>query len=128
MTMEFRSTVGLRSVPAGIACRERPGPCFPRAGTTANMKRFAPMPRFHLNLFNDIDTYDDDGALFPDLAAAKSAATKGVRALIAELVVKGRPIHLHHRVEVTDETGRVLAVIPFRELITVIDQELDDDR
>lgn len=79
------------------------------------------MPRYHLNLFNDIDVADEDGAEFPSLAAAKAKAIEGARELIAEHVRIGRPVNLSHRVEVADDDGRVLAVIPFRELFTVID-------
>lgn len=77
------------------------------------------MPRFHLNLFNDIDASDEEGAMYPDLSAAKSAAINGARALMAEHILAGRPIDLEHRVEISDEAGRVLALIPFRELITI---------
>jgi hypothetical protein len=79
------------------------------------------MARFFLNLFNDQDVPDDEGADLPDLAAAKKRAIEGARALIAEHVMDGRPIDLSHRIEVADETGRVLAAIPFREVITIND-------
>jgi hypothetical protein len=38
---------------------------------------------------------------------------------MAEHVTTGRPINLSHRIEIADETGKVLATIPFRELVTV---------
>ena len=79
------------------------------------------MPLFLLNLFNDVDTCDEEGRHYSDLAEAKEAAISGARALMADHIQHGRPIHLHHRIEVTDEAGKVLAVIPFRELITILD-------
>ena len=77
------------------------------------------MPRYHLNLFNDADVMDEEGAEFPDLAAAKAEAIRGARALMADHVVQGRAITLS--IEVADESGKVLAVIPFRELVRIQD-------
>lgn len=77
------------------------------------------MPRYFLNLFNDVETYDEDGRDYVDLAAAKEVAIAGALELMAAHVRQMKPIHLSHRIEVADGEGRVLAVIPFRELITV---------
>lgn len=78
------------------------------------------MPRFYLNLFNDAEVFDPEGSEYPDLAAAKRAAIAGAREMMAHHVADGRPVHLHHRIEIADERGKVLAVIPFRELITIV--------
>ena len=77
--------------------------------------------RFHLNIYNDVDTKDLDGLELPDLAAAKDVAIDGARSMMAEHVRRGRPISLHHRIEITDQAGKVLATLPFRELITIND-------
>lgn len=77
------------------------------------------MPHYHLNLFNDVDAIDEEGSAFADLAAAKEAAIRSIRALMSEHVMLGRPVDLSHRIEVTDADGKVLAVVPFRELITI---------
>ena len=37
----------------------------------------------------------------------------------ADDLVAGRPIKLFHRVEIANADGKVLAVIPFRELVTI---------
>jgi len=79
------------------------------------------MPRLHLNIYNDSIAIDEDGAEYKDLAAAKRAAIDGARALMAEHVLHGRPITLSHRIEIADETGKPLATLPFREMITIID-------
>lgn len=81
------------------------------------------MQRYYLNLFNDIDATDYEGTEFPDQAAAKVRSIEDARGLMAEHVRLGQPINLSHRMEVADGDGRVLAVIPFRELLTLIDGE-----
>ena len=83
------------------------------------------MALFRLNLFNDADNLDEEGAEFPDLACAKAMAISSARDLMAEHVKEGRPIDLGNRIEVADESGKVLAVIPFREVITVTGLEAD---
>jgi hypothetical protein len=85
------------------------------------------MPRYHINLFNDIDVVDEEGVHAADLAEAKAKAIEGARELMGEHLRTGRPINLRHRIEVADDKGRVLAVIPFRELVTVIDVEPERD-
>lgn len=79
------------------------------------------MARFHLNLFNDVDVMDEEGSDRADLAAAKAEAIKVGRELMAEHLVLGRPVNLSHRMEVSDAHGKVMAVIPFREMVTIID-------
>lgn len=79
------------------------------------------MPRFYFNLFNDVDAPDPEGEEHRDLAAAKAAAITAGREMMAAHLIAGRPIHLHHRIEVADETGKPLAVTPFREIITVLE-------
>lgn len=78
------------------------------------------MPRFYFHVHNDIDAKDEQGITLADLAAAKQAAIEGARAMMAEHVTKGRPVTLHHRIDVADESGKVLASLPFRELITIV--------
>lgn len=80
------------------------------------------MPRFYLNIYNDADVFDDEGTEFPDLAAAKREAIRGARGMMADHLLEGRPITLDHRIEVADAHGTVLARIPFRELITIVDR------
>lgn len=79
------------------------------------------MPRFFINVFNDIDVPDEEGHDCPDLAAAREQAVKGAREMMADHVRVGRPITLHHRMEVTDDAGTVLVTIPFREVITIVE-------
>jgi hypothetical protein len=78
-----------------------------------------PMPRYYLNLYNDVDTIDEEGVVYPDVGAAKTAAIQAARGVMAENVKIGRALTLHHRIEVADEQGKILAVLPFYELITI---------
>lgn len=79
------------------------------------------MPRFHLNLFNDVESVDEEGGEFADLAAAQTAATAGGRDVMAAHLRAGDPIDLAHRIEVTDGGGTIVAVLWFRDLVTIID-------
>jgi hypothetical protein len=81
------------------------------------------MPRYHLNLFNSLDIYDEEGRDFDDLAAAKVEAIRSSRDLMAEHVKAGEPLDLGHRIEVADDEGKVLVTINFRELITIKDSK-----
>ena len=78
------------------------------------------MPRFFIHVYNDIDAIDDDGQELADLATARDVAIQGARSLMAHEVLHGRPITLHHRVEIVGESGTVLIVLPFGELITIV--------
>lgn len=79
------------------------------------------MPHYHLNLFNSADTMDPEGRDFHDLPAAKEEAIRSARELMAEHLIAGSPIDLNHRIEVADADGKVLAIIDFRELVTIMD-------
>jgi aspartate carbamoyltransferase regulatory subunit len=79
------------------------------------------MPRYHINIFNDVDVIDEEGVELPDLATAKARAIRGGRAIMADHVKAGRPLRLFHRIEIVDDGDKVLTVIPFRELITLED-------
>jgi hypothetical protein len=78
------------------------------------------MPRYYVNLFNDVDVLDEEGQEFRDLAAAKAVAIAGARDLMAEHIRAGKAVTLSHRIEIADETGKTLAVLPFGERITIV--------
>ena len=84
--------------------------------------RFAAMERYHLNLFNDVDTMDEEGESFVDLAQAKENAIASARALMAEHLLAGKLIRLWHRIGITDDAGNVVSTLPFRELVTILDE------
>lgn len=80
------------------------------------------MPRYHINIYNDQDIADVEGSDVKDLAAAKAMAIEGARAMMAEHLTAGRPVNLGHRIEITDHNGKVLATLPFREMVTITDR------
>ena len=78
------------------------------------------MPRFRFHLYNDIETMDPVGRVFPDLAAAQVDAIRNARALMAtELTGKGE-INIGHWIELEDEAGEIV-VVPFRDAVTIHD-------
>jgi hypothetical protein len=92
------------------------------------MVRLAPAPARHevtsclqpqLHIYDDADIIDEDGMELRDLALAKHEAIRGARDMMAEQLVAGHPLKLFHRVEIADEHGEVLAVIPFREIVLI---------
>ena len=76
------------------------------------------MKRFFFHLYNDVVAMDAEGVELPDLETAKQAAIHNIRDLLTDEVMKGRVV-LHHRIEIADETGAVLATVPFAAAVTV---------
>jgi hypothetical protein len=77
------------------------------------------MPRYYIHIYDDATMMDGDGFELRDLAAAKHEAIRGARSIMAEHLVAGRPLKLSHRIEIADERGKVLAVIRFRNIVTI---------
>lgn len=79
------------------------------------------MPRFRFHLYNDIETMDRVGRIFPDLEAAHFDAIQNARELMAtDLTGKGE-INIGHWIELEDDEGEVV-VVPFRDAITIHDR------
>lgn len=79
------------------------------------------MPRFRFHLYNDEETKDPVGRVFPDLAAAHVDAIQNARQLMAaDLADKGE-INLGHWIELEDEEGEIV-VVPFRDAVTIHDR------
>jgi hypothetical protein len=76
------------------------------------------VPRFFFHLYDDIIARDDEGIDLADLEAARRAAISSARAMICDQVAKGH-INLGHRLEVEDETGERVLVLPFGEAIEI---------
>ncbi len=76
------------------------------------------MPRFFFHIFDDVEVLDDEGIELSDAAAARAAAVEGARALICDQVRKGE-VHLEHRVEVADEAGERILILPFGEAVKI---------
>jgi hypothetical protein len=76
------------------------------------------MPRYFFNLFDDIDTVDEEGLELPDREAAEATGLASARAIAAEQVSRGR-LTLSHRIEIADGGGAVLKTIRFDDAIRV---------
>ena len=76
------------------------------------------MRRYFFHLYNDVDTLDEEGQIFPDLTAARANAVKEARELMLETVAEGR-INFSHRIDIADEAGQVVGTVTFGEAVTV---------
>jgi hypothetical protein len=77
------------------------------------------MPRYFFDLHNDIDAIDDEGKVFPDLAAVKANVLAEAREMIQASVAETGRIDLRHYIEVRDESGAVVYVMHFEDAVTV---------
>lgn len=78
------------------------------------------MPRFFLHVANRVGfAPDEEGVDLDDLAAAMEQAKDGIRSIVSDEARNGR-IDLDGRVEIMDETGTVLKVIPFPDAVEII--------
>ena len=77
------------------------------------------MPRFFFHLHNDVQSKDDEGTVLPDLSAARAEAIKGAREVISEEIRARGTLHLSHWVEVENDSGQQVLVVPFRECVAV---------
>jgi hypothetical protein len=75
------------------------------------------VPRFHLNLFDDVIAMDEEGRDYPSLEAATIEAIQGVRDVIANLIKGGQPVSRSYRIEITDETGSLVETVQFGEVM-----------
>jgi hypothetical protein len=75
------------------------------------------MPRYFLHVQNGSELADPDGAEFQDLTAAQQEATQSARDLMAECLRAGEPLGLGRTMVICDETGVVVATMPFAALI-----------
>lgn len=75
------------------------------------------MPRYYFHVFDDEETFDEEGSELPDLEAAREYAKDNARALVCESVKKGH-LNLDHRIEIEDEAGQRVA-LTFRDAFTI---------
>jgi hypothetical protein len=76
------------------------------------------MPHFFLNLRNGQDVPDLEGQDYPDLPTAMDSARKGALELMAAQVLTGR-LSLDERIVLTDEDGKVVGIVQFRDLLEI---------
>lgn len=75
------------------------------------------MPRYFFHVFNSFETTDLEGAELLDLEAARAAAIKGARGIMADELETGF-IDLNHWIEIEDEHGE-MTVLTFGDALTV---------
>lgn len=75
------------------------------------------MPRFHFNVFDQIDAMDEEGRDHPSLECAKITAIEGAREMIAERIRTGKPVYSTHRLEITNDRGAVLHAFRFGDIV-----------
>jgi hypothetical protein len=76
------------------------------------------VPRYFFHLYNGGQTLDDEGLVLPDMNSAWDTAIRSIRDLMKEDLINGH-ISLSHRIEITDEYGRILRTVSFKEAVTV---------
>lgn len=79
------------------------------------------MPRFHLNLRNTtVSASDEEGVDLADLGEARDRAIAGIRGLLGQELVHG-VLDLRGRIDITDDTGASIMVVPFSDAVTVLE-------
>ena len=76
------------------------------------------MPRYLFHLYNDIETVDLEGRLFPNLEAACADAVQTARAIMGSEIKSRGEITLSHRIELETEGGE-MHIVTFGETVTI---------
>jgi hypothetical protein len=79
----------------------------------------ASVTRFYFHVLDDLDVPDEEGADLPDLAAARVHAGCAARSLMCDTMCEDRRISLHHRIDIEDAGGTVLATVRFADAVRV---------
>jgi hypothetical protein len=74
------------------------------------------MPRFFFNTIGSDIVVDPEGAELRSLAEARIEALEDARALMSQAILQGHDIS-GRRVEICNEAGQVLLVVPFADAI-----------
>ncbi|MGK6355837.1 DUF6894 family protein [Sphingomonas sp. DT-207] len=82
------------------------------------------MAHYHLNVVNSLGFVpDEEGHDLPDLAAARAQAVAGVRSMLSDELRTQGLIDLRGRIEIAEEHGTVVLVVPFSAAVDVIPDE-----
>ena len=76
------------------------------------------VPRFYFHLFDDRQSPDEEGRELVSSEGAFEIARAEAREMASAEVLQGR-LNLAHRIEVTDEFGRVVSIVRFRDVVEV---------
>ena len=79
------------------------------------------MPKYYFHvLTSEGRVIDPEGSELKDMDAAYISAIEDARALMSEAILEGKDIS-SRRIEICDEIGRPLQVVPFRSALTILD-------
>ena len=85
------------------------------------------MPRIFFHIHNgDGFTPDEEGREFRSVDAAATEALRDIRSIVSEEVKAGRA-DLRGRVELVDESGRLLRVVQFRDAVEIPEGRLPEE-
>jgi hypothetical protein len=76
------------------------------------------MPRFFFHVVGGDLVVDEEGIELPDIGAARHHAIVGARSILSSEIMAGR-LPLREAIEVTDDNGSSLLVLPFRQAFQV---------
>jgi hypothetical protein len=75
--------------------------------------------QFYLHIHNAHgDAEDDEGLNASSLAEAQEKAINGIRSLLSSEVANGQ-MNLSGRIDISDQSGKVLLSVPFKDAVTV---------
>lgn len=77
------------------------------------------MARYFFNVVDGTRIDDDEGQNLADLDAARLTAIHSARRIMGHEIWSGR-LPLNEVIEITDPTGRVLLIVPFKEAVQII--------
>jgi hypothetical protein len=77
------------------------------------------VPRYFFDLYNDTVALDDEGKELSGLEAAKVSAVAETYEMIKASIDDYAKVDLDHRIEVRDESGTIVYVMHFEDVVTV---------
>lgn len=77
------------------------------------------MPRYHLHVYDGVDAPDEEGIELSDLETARAVAVAGAIDLMCGLLKSEGRIALSHHIDIEDDTGAVLATVPFSDAVKI---------
>jgi hypothetical protein len=81
------------------------------------------MPRYFLNIRNCYSfVRDEEGYELPGVDEVHRAAVHGALSLLSHEVAEGK-LDLRGAIEVTDEEGDLVLIVPFRDALKIVDDE-----
>ena len=78
------------------------------------------MPRYFLHIANRVGyARDEEGAELENMVAAVEQAKEGIRSILRDEARTGR-LDLQGHVEIADESGAILQVVPFSDAFEIV--------